>query len=256
MLRVAVFAALPWECKCVLPVLRDRRRGKSGSIQWWEGEAGACHVRVVQTGVGMMRATAAARVTLSEFPCQLVVSTGCAGGLSATLGLGAVVIASEVVCGITSSIFPVSERLVASLTARTSGSGLHCAIGRQLSVAEPLVSVAAKQQAAIRFQALAVDMESAAIAREAKENGIAFASVRAILDPALASLPPTEELIDPESGRVQPWPLIRKVLRSGPDGWRSLHELYAWKQAAGATLSRFYQNWFSAGNMPALEGKS
>ncbi len=250
MLPVAVFAALPWECKCVLPALRGVRRGRSGAFKWWEGNAGPFRVRLVQTGIGIERATKATNTVLNEFPCTLVVSTGCAGGLTATLEVGALVIASEIVCGVTGSVFSVAEPVVASFAEATNGSGLKYVIGRQLCVSKPLASVAAKQQAAIRFQALAVDMESAAIMREAASRGIAFASVRAVLDPALKELPPTDGLVDPASGRVRPGSLLRQVIRGGPARWQELHELYNWVQFAQSTLTRFYGRWFASRSTP------
>lgn len=245
MLRVAVFAALPWECKSVLRSLARVRRGQSAGVKWWEGEGGSCHVRLVQTGIGVERAATATRVILDEIPCTLAVVTGCAGGLSATLEAGTLLVADEVVCGVTGSTYSVPEALTAAFKSMTRTLDIKAEVGRQLCVAEALTSVAAKQQAAIRFRALGVDMESAGVAREATERGVPFACIRAILDTALAALPATNGLIDPASGRIRARNVLRHVVRGGVQGWQGLHELYTWKQCAESSLTRFYRQCFA-----------
>ena len=57
--RVAIFAALPWECRTVLRPLREVRRTRLGAFTMWQGRASEREVWVVKTGDGDRRAATA-----------------------------------------------------------------------------------------------------------------------------------------------------------------------------------------------------
>jgi nucleoside phosphorylase len=95
--RVTILAALPWECACAFSALQEVRRGRSGPFPWWEGFAAQCIVRVVRTGIGMQRASDAFRASIAEFPCDVAINTGCAGGLTPALEPGSLIIADEII---------------------------------------------------------------------------------------------------------------------------------------------------------------
>jgi adenosylhomocysteine nucleosidase len=61
--------------------------------------------------------------------------------------------------------------------------------GSLLSVREPLLTTASKTAAQQQYQALAVDMESAAVAAVAHERGLPFLTLRAIIDEVGDSIP-------------------------------------------------------------------
>ncbi|MCX8071976.1 MAG: hypothetical protein N3C12_05940 [Candidatus Binatia bacterium] len=243
--RIAVLAALPWECKCVLPALRKIRKGREEHCTWWCGRATVGEVIVVRTGIGMERTAKALPWLLQTFACDLLVSTGCAGGLMAVLSPGHVVVANEIVSALSGASFSVPPPLVAALVEASQQCGLKVATGRQLCVNEALASVADKQHSALRFDAIAVDMESAAVAQAAMQHGLPFVIVRSVLDPLSDPLPSTDGLVDPQTGRVRPARLLSHVLSNGMLGLRGLQELYAWKQCAEHALARLFAHWLS-----------
>jgi adenosylhomocysteine nucleosidase len=83
---------------------------------------------------------------------------------------------------------PWRERLAAL---RVTDANSHPSIldGALLSLAQPLTTPATKAQARARTGAVAVDMESFAIASVAIEQGVEFAVARVVVDTAADSLP-------------------------------------------------------------------
>ena len=56
--RVAIFAALRWECRPVLRHLREVRRDRLGHFPAWAGRARHGEAVLVQTGIGETHAGA------------------------------------------------------------------------------------------------------------------------------------------------------------------------------------------------------
>jgi nucleoside phosphorylase len=82
--------------------------------------------------------------------------------------------------------------------------------GTILTAKSPLATAEAKSRAAELTGAIAVDMESAAIAYEAAVKGIPFACLRTILDTAIEDLPGAS-LAD-ENGRVRPFAAAHAIV--------------------------------------------
>ena len=74
-----------------------------------------------------------------------------------------------------------------------------------------LATVDAKRAAHAETGAVAVEMESAAIAAVATRAGVPFACVRAVLDPASSPLEDAGIFIDPQTGAVRPMALARHL---------------------------------------------
>lgn len=105
-----------------------------------------------------------------------LVSFGIAGGLDPALPPGTLVVATEVIGD--------GERFPAQ--AWGCGKALRGAIAGS---GHPLASPAAKARLYAATRAVAVDMESLAVARVAAEAGVPFMALRAIADPADRAVP-------------------------------------------------------------------
>jgi nucleoside phosphorylase len=157
---------------------------------------------VLEIGVGARRAAAAARWVLEECTPRLVVACGLAGALVPTFGVGDVLVASEVV-------EPDEQRWRVALPAELCD--LPC--GRLLTVSQIVATPAAKGTLARQFGAVAVDMESAAVAEACQAARVPCACVRAISDAADADVSPRlVELV--ASGHVSPLRAVAAVARS------------------------------------------
>lgn len=138
------------------------------------------------SGMGAALAELAAR-NLLEKGATALVSWGFAGGLIPGLFPGSLVV-PEKILGANQSVY-----FVDALWHKDLGSGLKGEIdfqgGTLAESAEVVASCAAKKLLLRRTGAVAVDMESASLARVAKESRIPFLAVRAITDSAHTDLP-------------------------------------------------------------------
>lgn len=119
--------------------------------------------------------------------CQGLVSFGTAGGLTPSLEPGALVLADSVVRD-DGKVFQASkpwlERMEKAVDSLGAVTGAAIA-GSDTVVANP----GAKRILAAKTSAIAVDMESHAVARAAEEAGVPFLVVRVVADPLGRTLP-------------------------------------------------------------------
>lgn len=112
--------------------------------------------------------------------------------------------------------------------------------GALLSVAEPLLTPAAKRSAHIQHAALAVDMESAAVAAVAAEHQLPFVALRAIIDEAGDTLPTALNDSVDAWGDPRPLNLIAALCRH-PSLLGELPRLYSRMQRATRALRTVVQ---------------
>lgn len=241
--RIAIFAALRWECRPVLRHLRRVRRTRGSAGTFWRGEAAGRDVWLIQTAVGEQRAAAATAVLHDAGRFDLLLSTGCAGGLSPELLPGDLAIATAVIGHL--SRFETDSARREGARAAAECAALRATEGPVLCSPRALGSIAAKQDAARRTGAVAVEMEGAAIGAVAQRAGIAFGSVRAILDAVTTELPASGNLIDPSSGAVRPLAVVRYIARQ-PGAMSQLVGLRRMMSAAERSLEKFFQTWLAA----------
>ena len=142
------------------------------------------------SGMGAAAATQAARALLAA-GARALLSFGLAGGLDPALRAGALLLPRTVTDGtgtVHGTYDPWRERL-AALQRRGSDTQPRIVDGGLLSLSQPLTTPASKSQARARTGAVAVDMESFAIASVASEQGVSFAVARVVVDTAADSLP-------------------------------------------------------------------
>jgi adenosylhomocysteine nucleosidase len=140
---------------------------------------GCAGVRSSLTGMGPELAAAAAR---REIPgSDLVVSTGCCGGLQPGLATGTLVIPDRVLLEGGASM-PTDPGWRDAARAGALRLGLPLEEGPLLTVVAPLLEPAAKRACAERTGACAVDMETAAVFTVAAELGVPHLAVRVVLD--------------------------------------------------------------------------
>jgi nucleoside phosphorylase len=107
--------------------------------------------------------------------------------------------------------------------------------GALLSVAAPLLTATAKTSAHQRRGALAVDMESAAVAAVAQERSLPFVALRAIVDECEDTIPEALNGSVDAWGRPRPLNLIAALCRH-PSLLGELPRLYSRMQSATQAL--------------------
>ena len=173
---LGILAALAAESR----VLGSAHQGPDGAARLADGSL------LVLSGVGPGAAGAGAQRLIAA-GAKALISWGMAGGLDPALAAGTVVVPHEVVSP-GGTVFASEPRWQASLATMVAARQPVCG-GRLLSCAAPLPSIAAKADAFSRTAAVAVDMESAAVAEVARLARVPFLAVRAIVDTAADSVP-------------------------------------------------------------------
>jgi adenosylhomocysteine nucleosidase len=175
-------------------------------------------VAFVATGIGMKRGKAIARQALSALPeTELVIGTGVVGALSGGLRPGDIVIADRAMKARNDTahpehVVPVDPATLEHCERTLHAAGLESSTGGILSSARVIPNAAGKRAAKQHSGAIAVDMESAAIAIEAAARGVPFAIVRTVVD-SLEDEVFGAEMAD-EQGRVRPLAAANYLVRN------------------------------------------
>lgn len=136
-------------------------------------QAQPADVRCLVSGMGE-KAGAAVREELQRQRYRLVVSTGFSGGLRPGFQVGDLVMASEVI---------EESSGLRRRPGMTFGLNGMASVGPFLTVRRILSDPALKQQGGVRFGAIAVDLETSAVAEAAIQAGVGWVAIRSILDP-------------------------------------------------------------------------
>lgn len=195
-----VVAALDREARVLGPAL-DRKAG-------FEILAGGT-LRAV-SGMGCAAAGMAAR-GLVEAGATALVSWGMAGGLDPDLPAGAICLPREVVAP-DGMRFATTSSWREALTAAVASSR-QVTSGALLTSLYPIAGVSAKAAARHETGAVAVDMESSAVAEVAAASHVPFMAVRVIVDTALDAIPDSVTAAG-ESGQVRISRLLVGLARS------------------------------------------
>lgn len=243
MRRIAVFAALQWECRTVLKHLRQIRRVHLGAFTCWQGCGPRCEVWVVKTGMGVERAAAAVDAMGGAHGCDLFVSTGCAGGLAPALQPGDLVIANAISGDGTPGTLTTAAAPRADAVRAAEAAGLRRVEGPLLCSATMLATASEKRAAAARG-AVVVEMEGGAIAARAAAAAVPLLSVRAILDTAEQEIGLPGTFIDPASGTLRRLALAGHMA-THPGVVAELLAMQGMQSAARDSLERFFGRWLA-----------
>ena len=182
----AVVTALPEELAPLVARTAVVRKLRAGSLRVYCGRLGRVPVVLARTGDGAKRAESGVEKLLADFPVGRLLVVGIAGGLSPSLGAGALVVAREVRDGQASAPSPDPAWVQRALRLEGTSGATVVSADRILS------TPAAKREA---WRALphggpaVVDLESATLARAAAARGVPYLVVRAVSDPVEEALP-------------------------------------------------------------------
>jgi adenosylhomocysteine nucleosidase len=225
-LVILIFYAFAREAAAFKRRLEGRTALAIDGLRGFRARLGATEIIGIATGLGIRRAADTARLAMQSFASQnlsqnlstdLVIATGLAGALSEGLKPGDLVLADRLILdGERAELAPATIAIppadLARFKAALHAHRLTFTTGTILTAERILKDGAAKRDARARTGALAVDMESAAIAAEAHRFRLRFACVRAVLDTV------DEEIVGAElagpDGVVRPLAAASFVLRN------------------------------------------
>ena len=141
-----------------------------------------------------------------------LVSFGIAGGLDPSLGPGVVVIADRVIAP-GGEVISCHEPWVSKLLQHDGGFDSGPVLGSDDAVLKPV----RKARLFREHGAIAVDMESHAVAGVARASGVPFIAVRAIGDPASRAIPRAALAGLAPDGRTRALPVLAALLKRPKD---------------------------------------
>jgi adenosylhomocysteine nucleosidase len=157
-------------------------------LHGFRAEIGGKEFAVVGHGIGHRRATEAARRAFDSIPgAELVIGTGVVGALSSGLRPGDLVLCDRILTidgdgQLSEQVITVNESHLRAVGRSLASAGIAYSTGAILTSHRVLATGAEKRRAKESTGAIAVDMETAAIAAEAAARGLPFVAIRAVLD--------------------------------------------------------------------------
>jgi adenosylhomocysteine nucleosidase len=216
---IAIVAAMHEELSALLAQMPDEQRVRIAGRDFWVGHLHGQPVVAVLSRIGKVAAAVTATMLLERFAVGAIVFTGVAGGLAPGVNVGDVVVATQLLQHDldASPIFPEYEVPLLGLSRFTADAAISDALAdvAEVTLRDPValvgqeavdefglqspkvhrgllvsgdrfVSTAAESEALRRGlpDALAVEMEGAAVAQVCHDYGVPFAAMRTISDRA------------------------------------------------------------------------
>lgn len=195
-MRIGIIVAMDSEKQQLLPLIDGLQTTLVNDYEIATGRIGANDVAVMLTGIGKVNAAVGAVSLIDTFRPDVIVNTGIAGGTGHGAGVLDVVIADavgyhDVYCGPGNARGQVQGYPVTFACEGTNLLNLPAAIASAPKVVRGLIASGdlfvstpdeLRAVLAVRPQAVAVDMESGAIAQVCCMKNVPFAAVRVVSD--------------------------------------------------------------------------
>lgn len=241
--RLAIIAPLDDELKTLRTRMTVDERIFRRPTVMTRGRLGAHSLTLARSGIGRQAMTKAMALCCDIVRPDLVLHIGYCGGADPTLSIGDLVLASVVVDAATGEEIAPSPEYLARAEGLCKEADIRFKTGGLVTVDEVIPEPHEKAFIGTRYGALAVDMESSALAVGCRDRGIPFAVIRAVLDPLDMRLPNLAETVD-EDGVTGPWRLVRHFLGRPRDLMMFPRIAYSASRAREA-LTSFVEQWIN-----------
>ena len=212
---VGLIAAMPQESAALLRCIKGGERVQLGAYRGWHFQLLDRDCLMLQSGMGLQRATDATRFLLTQVHPQFLVSFGIAGAVNPDLNIGDGIVAA-ISClldkGLPGQFQPLASLSTAAWNAAAQalqGLGAHLFSGTAITTRGS--QVIQPQLGALPHPIL--EMETAGIARVAAENGIPLLSIRSISDGPRSPIPFDLEAVLDEQDNLRLGKLLMMVIR-------------------------------------------
>ncbi|MGZ0172600.1 MAG: phosphorylase family protein [Planctomycetales bacterium] len=227
---IGIVSALPIELGQFMDRCERVKHYKGEDLTFRGGRYDGIRVVVAESGMGYARARKASLALIDAHKPKWILSSGFSGALIPTMKIGQIVMANEIV-----DQHGQQQTINLSLESDIE-NGLY--VGRLLTADEMVRTVEHKQQLHENFEALAVDMESLAVAQVAAETKTGFMAVRVISDDMSADLPPEVLSIIGDTGAVRVGAALTSLFKR-PESLKDMLHLRTNAQAAAKSLATF-----------------
>lgn len=227
---IGIVCALPIEIAAFLDRCQHVKKYTGGDFQFRGGFYDGIRIAVVESGMGFARARRATQALVDGHAPRWLLSCGFAGALRPDIPIGSIVVADSIVDQHEQNL-QIDLHMPAD-----PARGLF--VGRLLTADELVRTVASKKQLAEQYAALAVDLESLAVAQVARENKTRFLAVRVISDDLSADLPPEILSVVGATGSVRFGAAIGALWKR-PSAAKDLWHMREQAQSAATRLATF-----------------
>ena len=205
-MKIGIIVAMRKELDLLLPLLNDSEDSRMGGFEFHRGKMGRHDVMVMQCGIGKVNAAMGTLMLVNHFAPNYVINSGVAGGADLSVNVmdvvaGASVAYHDVWCGPESELgqvqglplyFEGAKRLLDLVPDRDDiHKGLICSGDQFIDKKEDVNRIKGNFP-----EALAVDMESGAIAQVCFLSKVPFLALRVISDSPGASHDNTKQYLD------------------------------------------------------------
>ena len=205
-MRIGIIVAMSKELDLLLPLLQDSEESRMSGFVFHRGKMGRHDVMVMQCGIGKVNAAMGALTLVNAFLPDFIINSGVAGGADQSVNVMDVVAGERVAyhdvwCGPESELgrvqglplyFEGAKRLLKFLPDRSDiHKGLICSGDQFIDTMESIDKIKGNFP-----DALAVDMESGAIAQVCYVNHVPFLALRVISDSPGAGHDNTRQYLD------------------------------------------------------------
>ena len=205
-MKIGIIVAMHKELELLLPLLQNSEESRMGGCEFHRGKVGRHDVIAMQCGIGKVNAAIGTLTLVNSFLPDFVINSGVAGGADQSISVmdvvaGARVAYHDVWCGPESELgqvqglplyFEGAQRLLDLVPDRKGiHKGLICSGDQFIDTLDAVSRIKGNFP-----EALAVDMESGAIAQVCHLNKVPFLALRVISDSPGASHDNTRQYLD------------------------------------------------------------
>ena len=197
---IGIIAAMNVEMESLRSHIENPVTETVGGVTYVSGRLEGQEVVTAVCGVGKVFAALCAQAMILRYRPECIINTGVAGTLTDRLSVGDIAVSTGVVqhdmdtspigdplgliSGINKVVLPADEALAKKLTACASALGIKTLPGIVASGDQFVASAARKAFIVGQFDAIACEMEGAAVGQACYVNGVPFCVLRAISDSA------------------------------------------------------------------------
>ena len=192
---IGIIGAMDEEISVILSEMNNISEYNINNIKFYKGKIYDKDLVLVKSGIGMVNASIITTLLIKEFDVNKILFSGVAGSLNKNINVGDIVIADSLVeymfdatefgyeigqiPRMENSVFK-SENLLNKIRDILKNDSIF--YGKILSGDKFVSNLEEKEKIGKKFDALALDMESAAVAHCAYILGVEFAIIRSISD--------------------------------------------------------------------------
>lgn len=227
---IGLVCALPLELSDFVGRCTKVKKYTGGKFTFRGGFYGDIRIATVDSGPGMARARRATEALIEGHSPRWIVSTGFCGALRPEMKVGQIVVSNKITT-------TNNEELTVDVGMSTDPArGLY--VGKTITVEQIVRTVAQKQTLAEQSGAIAVDMESHAVASVCHDRKNRFLAIRAISDDLSADLPVEVLSLMGETGAVRIGAAIGALWKR-PSSYKDMWRLREHAMIASEHLAAF-----------------